>query len=59
MILEIDNIIRNIKEIRCQILVMQGNSPTAENKIRMEKLDDSAAQMEFKTRELEFELTRE
>lgn len=57
--LEIDNIIRNIREMRCQILAMQGNGPTAENKVRMEKLDDMAAEMEFKTRDLEFELTRE
>ncbi len=57
MILEIDNIIQNIKEMRRQILVMQGNSPG--HKEKMEKLDDMAAEMEFKTRELEFELTHE
>ncbi len=59
MILEIDNIIRSINEIRRQILVMQGNSPTKGNKVRMERLDDSAVEMEFRTRALEFELTCE
>ena len=57
MILEIDNIIRGIKDIRRQILVLQGNSP--EHKVRMSELDDSAAEMEFKTRALEFELNSE
>ena len=57
MILEIDNIIRSIREIRREILVMVGNRP--EHKEKMEKLDDMAAEMEFETRELEFELTHE
>lgn len=58
MMLEINNIIQSIREIRREIMVMLGNDPTAENKARMEKLDDSAAEMEFNTRDLEFELTK-
>ena len=55
MTLEIDNILRNIKEIRRAILSLEG----PERQPAAEEIKELADLMEFKTRELEFELNAE
>ncbi len=56
MILEIDNIIRNVKDIRLAILSLEGRNPTAEEALKMSRMEETVNQLEHQTRDLEFDL---
>ena len=56
MILEIDNITRNIADIRREILSLQGRWPTTAEAAEMNEIGDLADEMESKTRDLESDL---
>ncbi len=57
MILEIDNIIRSIRDIRKALLSLDTQVKKADVIIKVAKIKELANQMEFETRGLEFELT--
>lgn len=54
MRVQVENILRNAADIRRAVLSMQADDVTAEQQANLVEIDELAAQIEFKTRGLDF-----
>ena len=58
MIVEIENIIRNVHDIRQAILSLEGRELTADQAEKTSEMEELANQMEFKARDIDFEMNK-
>ena len=58
MTLEIENIFRAVRDIRQAILSLEGRGLTAAQAEKKSEMEELANQMEFKARDVEFEMKK-